>query len=225
VNAGIPVSYLRALKRRIRAYLALIRSRIAGRLGTWSRHWQEFRADMHSGMQTEDRFYLEQRIFPYFLARATVQDILFVGVAWYTHQYERTFADRRFWTMELDPDRRRFGARRHITDSVSRLDRYFEPGSLDLIIINGVVGFGLNDPDEFARTIEACHEALRPGGVLVLGWNDIPSLQPFAVPTHPALSQFEPLVFPPLGTCQFTTTTDNRHTYSFLQRPQVIPQA
>jgi SAM-dependent methyltransferase len=43
--------------------------------------------------------------------------------------------------------------------------------SFDCVILNGVFGFGVNDTDEMRTTVKAIHAVLRPGGLLVLGWN------------------------------------------------------
>ncbi|MFI5000571.1 MAG: methyltransferase, partial [Reyranellales bacterium] len=41
----------------------------------------------------------------------------------------------------------------------------------DCIVFNGVFGFGIDSPDDMRRAVKAMHDALRPGGLLIVGWN------------------------------------------------------
>lgn len=167
------------------------------------------------GLHTDDRRVLEGVVLPYFAARPDVARVLFVGCDWYTRGCERLFAGREYWTIDKDERQRIFGARRHVTDRLAELGRYFEGGSLDLMICNGVVGWGLDDREEAQRSFAACHTALRTGGVLVLGWNDVPRRLPFPVEATVEEAGFRAHVFPPLGSARHLTQSPNRHTYSF----------
>lgn len=71
--------------------------------------------------------------------------MLFVGCAWYAHRYERLLPGRDYWTIDPDPWKRRFGARRHVVAEFERLDAHVARGSFDLIVCNGVFGWGLDD--------------------------------------------------------------------------------
>ena len=55
----------------------------------------------------------------------------------------------------------------------------FAPGSIDVIVANGVYGFGIDDRAALGAAFAAARLVLRPGGTLVLGWNDVPALAPF----------------------------------------------
>ncbi|HEY6824557.1 MAG TPA: hypothetical protein VI195_08955, partial [Steroidobacteraceae bacterium] len=95
-------------------------------------------------MDTEDRRVLEQIIFPYLASLADVRRVLFVGCDWYTRHYEPVFFPARtFWTIDPAPRARRFAGRQHIVDALENLPRHFDPDYFDLIICNGVYGFGL----------------------------------------------------------------------------------
>ena len=61
------------------------------------------------------------------------------------------------------------GARRHIVDRLENVTRHFGEGALDLIVCNGVFGWGLDDPDGVDEAFRGCHRCLRAGGVFVLG--------------------------------------------------------
>ncbi|MEM7587959.1 MAG: class I SAM-dependent methyltransferase [Acidobacteriota bacterium] len=164
---------------------------------------------------TEDRLVLENAIFPYFLERDEFSNILFVGCHWYTRRYNKIFRDKTYWTLEIDPEKSQYGAKRHVVDSMENLRTHFDEGELDLILCNGVFGWGLNEPNAVEKAFQECFECLRDGGVLVIGWNDIPKRCPFPLEEIQALKQFHPFVFPPLSAAEYLTSGSGRHTYGF----------
>lgn len=173
---------------------------------------------LHTPLPTEDRRVFEQVVMPYFAVREEYGRVLFVGCDWYTRHYAGLFARREYWTLEMDLARARYGGPRHITDVLAGLRRHFDAGGLDLILCNGIVGWGLNELAEAETSFDACFEALRPGGVLVLGWNDVPHKTPFPLAECRALSRYEPFVFPPLGVAEYLVPGRQRHTFSFLRK-------
>ncbi len=169
-----------------------------------------------SYLRTEDRRVLEQVIFPYFLHADEYRNVLFVGVHWFTQGYNRTFESRKsFTTIDILPDLAPFGGKRHIVDGLQNIGAHFPPGALDLILCNGIFGWGLNERADVEQGFAACHRTLRTGGVLVVGWNDIPERRPFPIEECKSLSQFKPFVFPPLGASRYLTDTAYRHIFDF----------
>ncbi|MEM1211443.1 MAG: hypothetical protein AAGI68_04010 [Planctomycetota bacterium] len=167
-----------------------------------------------------DRRLHEQTLFPYLLDQPDLQRILFVGCHWYTWHYAGLFREREFWTLEIDPRRARYGSDRHITDSVANVTEHFEPGSLDAVLMLGVIGYGLDDVAVADRSIAGCFECLRPGGKLILAWDDTPEHLPFPIASLASLQQFEPWVFPPLGTAVYRTPAqDPPHDFGFYRKP------
>lgn len=164
--------------------------------------------------RTEDRRILETVIFPYFIDRPEFTRILFVGCDWYTKGYNRIFRDKDYATLEIDPAKSFFGSKKHITDGIENMTRYFKEGELDLIICNGVYGYGLNEKSHIETSFAGCFRCLRPGGIFLLGWNDT-EVRPFPLDELDSLKLFKPLVFPPLGQAEFPTGTFNNHTYNF----------
>jgi hypothetical protein len=165
---------------------------------------------------TQDRRVLEQRILPYFASDDRCRRILFVGCDWYTRHYGRRFAGREYWTIEMDPARAQYGeAGRHVVDALANLSAHFPAGHFDVIVCNGVLGWGLNDRDEAERSLAACRHALADGGVLVLGWNDIPEKRVLVPAQSESLSSLARWTFPLLGVSEYVTATRNRHTFSF----------
>ena len=168
-------------------------------------------------LRMDDRRVLEKIILPYFQRRDDTGRVLFVGCDWYTRHYESMFPACDYWTLERDPSRARFGARQHITADLAGLGEHFENASLDLIVCNGVIGWGLNEPLAIEAAMSACVGALAPGGALILGWNDIPEKMPVPLRDIKALGVLE--VFPPPFQDEIKTATYNHHTFKVLRRP------
>jgi SAM-dependent methyltransferase len=182
-----------------------------------------FGVDWFNG--SEDRRVLERIIIPYFLDESDFCNILFVGCHWYTKGYNRWFEQKKknYLTIEIDPSHRRYGAKQHIVDGLQNIAKHCKPGSLDLIICNGVFGWGLDDRRDIETAFEGCFDSLRDGGALVIGWDDVEQHRPFRLEECQSLRQFQPFVFPPLASANFVTDTSYRHTYSFFTKPKMTP--
>ena len=168
-----------------------------------------------------ERYILEQKIIPYFANRKEVVKVLFVGCGSYTKHYQRWFRNQEYRTIDINPLKRIYGAKNHITDSMSNLKHHFKPNDLDLIICNGVFGWGLNEKQDVEEAFAACFECLGDGGVLIIGWDDTPETKPFPLETCESLNQFQPYLFPPLNTSQYINSSDenNHHVYNFYFKP------
>ncbi|MGH7998602.1 MAG: methyltransferase domain-containing protein [Brasilonema sp.] len=173
--------------------------------------------DREMPLITHDRYILEQKIIPYFAERKEYTKILFVGCGSYTKHYEKWFQKKEYWTIDINPMKKIYGAKKHITGSMSDLSLYFQEKDLDLIICNGVFGWGLNDRKDVEQAFSGCYKCLRKGGVLVVGWDDVPDKKPFPLETCESLMQFQSYFFPPLSTLQYRLLTDEsqKHTYNF----------
>lgn len=164
-----------------------------------------------------DRYILEQKIIPYFVERKEFAKVLFVGCGSYTKHYEKWFEKKEYWTIDINPMKKIYGAKNHITGSMSDLKLYFKDNDLDLIICNGVFGWGLNDRKDVEEAFSGCYESLREGGVLVVGWDDVPEKKPFPLETCESLSRFQSYFFPPLSTSEYRNSTDqsDKHVFNF----------
>ena len=121
--------------------------------------------------QSPSRRFLEDEVLPWL--RDACPSILFVGAGSYTHHYEKIFrADvAQFTTIDSNPACAVWGGRQHIVAPIQDIGRYRPQGSLDCVVLNGVFGFGVDDPGAMRAVIEAVHRVLRPGGQMILGWN------------------------------------------------------
>jgi len=158
---------------------------------------------------------LETAILPYYAEQPEVGIILFIGCNWYTRGYRLLFRGREYWTLDIDPAMSRYGSELHIVDSVANIETHFHRNKFDLIICNGVFGWGLDEKSEVERAFRGCHDCLCPDGTFILGWNDLPERTPFPLEESESLKLFRRKSFPPLGVSRFSTFSENRHIYDF----------
>lgn len=177
--------------------------------------------DLH--LNSPDRYVLEDLIIPELVACKELDKILFVGCDWYTKPYVKYFRDKEYWTIEIDENKKKFGSKRHIVDGLQNLGNYIENDYFDLIVCNGVFGWGINNKEDTEVAIKQCYSCLRPEGMLVLGWNDVSTYRPyFAIGKCENLSKFQPYVFPPLSTAKYLTeNSPTQHTFNFYLKPSV----
>lgn len=171
-------------------------------------------------LKTPDRKVLESTILPWLASRPGTKRVLFVGCDWYTYGYYKWFKHATYWTLDYDPTKKLYGSTLHITDSMTGLSNHFGPGSLDLIICNGVFGWGLNTREDVEAAFAATATALRPGGLFLLGWNDVPEHRPMALSKLTSLKSLREQVIEPLGVTQMLTPSQNRHTFTLFVKPQ-----
>ena len=197
------------------------RSTVVRLFTEWSFLVRAMRYALHlpTPMYTEDRRVLEHAIFGYYTMRPEVRSILFVGCQWYTRHYERMFFPRHdFWTIEPAEASRKHGARQHVVAPLERLDAFFPERYFDLIICNGVFGYGLDSPEQCEAAFDHCYTRLAEGGQFVLGWDDVPERRPLPLESVRSLKRFRRVKFPPLGTERYLTDTSYRHLYEFYAR-------
>jgi SAM-dependent methyltransferase len=166
-----------------------------------------------------DRRVLDGIILQHYCRAAGFERLLFVGCKKYNAKNRALFAGRWYATIDPNPKMARFGGAPHLVGRVEELEAHLPRGSVDVVVMNGVIGFGVDDAPAIARAIAACSAVLRPGGELVLGVNE---LLDTGVDLG-ALDQFSPFVFPPLGAARFTVNTPFRertHTFAFYRRAQ-----
>ena len=181
--------------------------------------WTRRSLGLPSPPQTEDRRVLEQVILPEYASRLSISRILFVGCAAYTQPYGRFFRNREYWTIDPVERRRRYGSDRHIVDTLQNLGGHVAPEYFDLIVCNGVLGWGLNTPADADAALTACFTHLRPGGELLLGWNDIAPRNRVVPESIPAVRRFDVSEFGPSRVGRWSVEAPNRHVFDFYRKP------
>jgi len=168
-----------------------------------------------------DRRLLDEIILPHLAANDRFARVLFVGCDWYTEHVEDLFVSRgrTYATIEVDPRRARHGAGTHFVAPLGDLSRHAAPGAFDLIVCNGVIGWGLDEPREIERSLDACAVALAPAGVLLLGWDDVPEKLPMPIASIRALGSLRPAIPEGFDAAVIPTGTYTRHTFGFWEKP------
>jgi SAM-dependent methyltransferase len=123
--------------------------------------------------------------------------------------------DVEFWTIDLDPNMARYGTSLHICDDLANIGHHVEVATFDAIVCNGVLGWGLDDRESAERAFAACYEALRPGGLLVLGWDDLPRVESFRPESLCGLSRFKL----ERSISSSVVDRDREHPFDFYRRP------
>jgi hypothetical protein len=166
-------------------------------------------------ISSHDRLILEKIILPYLATIGSYRKILFVGCSAYTQWYQEFFNNKEYWTIDPIRAKKKYAADRHVIDSITNVQRYIDRDYFDVILMNGVIGFGLNQLSEIERAVEACYEVLVRQGVLLIGWNDTRRRTPVDLRSVRSLSKFREYYFEPLQACHFRADGASRHTYSF----------
>lgn len=164
----------------------------------------------------EDRNVLERIIFPNILAEYEPKTILDIGREDYQSFYNLFFEGRELWTLDFRDGGHEFGAEQHIKADVVTLKDHFKDNYFDLIIMNGVFGWGLDDPNNIETTFAAIHDILKSGGIFVFGYNDWPN-KPMEIAAIENLKKLKPLYFEPLKGESFKCI-NGEHTYRFYQK-------
>jgi hypothetical protein len=167
---------------------------------------------------SHDRSILEEVILPYFAKSTSIQRILFVGCSAYTQWYENIFHGKEYWTIDSKRIKRKYGSEHHIVDSVTNVGSYVAKQYFDVIIMNGVIGYGLNRVSDIERAVDACHAALASQGILLVGWNDTRQRTPIDIRALRAISALRAHYFEPLQACHYRTEGAQRHTFSFYRK-------
>jgi SAM-dependent methyltransferase len=122
--------------------------------------------------RSPDRLVLVDRYIPAFGSAGG--RILWVGCQAYTAGYPALLeaGGGEVWTLEFDPAAAVWGREgRHRTGDLKVADQLLADQTFDAILCNGVLGFGVNSPSDQQTALAAMAKILRPGGLLLLGWN------------------------------------------------------
>ncbi|MFY3138479.1 hypothetical protein ACOTFF_24425 [Achromobacter xylosoxidans] len=172
-------------------------------------------------LDTPSRRFLERRIFDYVNRLAdrqrTPQELLFLGVDKHNWHYPRLLRAN-FHTLDILPRNAVYGrAGMHWTGDALQMAAHYGVETFDVVIANGLLGFGIDGETGLRRLLAQCHAVLKPGGVLVLGYNDLPERTPFPVEVGPEFEEFVPAID---GVTASRHMVDDsfRHVYCFCRK-------
>ena len=176
-------------------------------------------------IRTADRAMLEDVLLPALAADPAVRRLLFVGCETYTRTYAALFgpAPGRFRTIDIDPAQAAHGTPDHIVAPIQAVASHVPPASLDAVVLNGVYGWGVDERPALAEALAAVATVLRPGGLLLLGWNDVAVLGPFDPEPVAIEAGFARDPANPLGAWRTATDTPTRHTFDVYVRAGAAP--
>jgi hypothetical protein len=116
------------------------------------------------------RNYFERFLIPR-LGASRVRDVLFVGVGPYTWHYSELFRKQgvNYITLDRRPEAITWGSPAgHITCDIQDVKNHIEDMPFDLIIIMGVIGYGVNDPETAKNMLSAATKLLKPRGRILV---------------------------------------------------------
>jgi len=117
-----------------------------------------------------DRRYMEEVLLPAF-ARMKPEHVLSVGTRNYCAHYGKYFAktECEYWTMDIEPELAEFGSPgRHVTGSVIDADQLFKPTYFDIVSLNGIFGWGVNEKSDQIKTLVNLRKIMRPAEFCLL---------------------------------------------------------
>jgi SAM-dependent methyltransferase len=168
--------------------------------------------------RSADRELLERQILPAFARDPAIARVLFCGCAPYTSSYAVLFAGAEYWTLDPDARNRRFGASHHLIGRLESLERH-NVTDFNLIICNGVLGWGLSTPPQAEAAFQACYAALTAGGYLLLGWNDVAPRNRVRPDNVAALMRFDHSAYGRFGP-RMNVAGWHRHVFDFYRKPE-----
>ncbi|MDP0491266.1 MAG: class I SAM-dependent methyltransferase [Verrucomicrobiota bacterium JB023] len=177
----------------------------------WRRHYDAEFASL------PDRQIYDEEILPYFSQLLGNEDrILDIGCEWYNLHHQRHFRAKDYHTLDILPDRAAFGGKKHVVGSALELDQHFPQGSMALVLLNGIFGWGVNGEEEQKQLVVQLAHVLREGGYLLVGWNDTEANRPERPPGELLVNAgFQPWVFPPRGAETLLANEATGHTFEF----------
>ena len=167
------------------------------------------------------RNYLEYQILPFFSSENSFQRILIVGIAEFTQHYPLLFKQKEFVrTIDSDLSVAKFSFPQvHIVDSIENIEQHIDQGSLDLVLMNGVYGWGLASEDALRKSLSNIHISMKHEGVLVFGWNEIDPYDPLKIRSRNYFDMFRPYLFKGESEIKIPISKNpKQHVFSFFKK-------
>lgn len=116
------------------------------------------------------RRYFEKTLIPK-LGASGINNVLFVGVGPYTWHYSKLFKAEgiSFITLDLRPEAAIWGSPEgHITCDIQDVSKHAGDMRFDLVILMGVIGYGVNDPETARNMLTAATSLLNSDGRILV---------------------------------------------------------
>ena len=155
------------------------------------------------------RQYLLQTLLPA-LAAAGCQRMLFVGAQAYNLPFYRRCADFHMdiWSIDFDPLSAKYGAPAgHFVGDIREVDKLVGPLRFDVIMFNGIFGFGVNKAEAALAALRSMAKTAEPEALFIVGWNpgltndqEMAAIRPHVMPA--SLADLPVIEFPRVGRLQ-----------------------
>lgn len=169
-------------------------------------------------MLTDDRLVLERIIFREIYTSGNYSNILFVGCSPFTRWYPTIFDTCPKITFStVDPDLQKLpdGSKTHHRvarfESLITLPETHE--FYDLVILNGVFGYGIDSLEDKLAALKTTHAILKPRGRVLIGYRDLEN-EPDLDLTLIDPDQFDRAAIPAFTCSRYLTKSENRHTFA-----------
>ncbi len=179
-------------------------------------HWVWKRTGINLFRLREDRRVLEKEIIPRLKKALTTlerQHVLSIGVDWHCLHYREFFPFPKYDFSTIDCDASK---KPTIVCRMQEMHKHFPFEYLNIVLCNGVVGWGINDQEEVLKAFWSLFQAMSKGGVVVVGV-DMLTTSGHLVANEIKEAGFEPYWLKDVGT-HFYTKTSYRHLYMFFQK-------
>ncbi|MBD0349716.1 MAG: hypothetical protein ICV65_01035 [Flavisolibacter sp.] len=165
-----------------------------------------------------DRKWIKTQLSPK-LEKINRGKILYVGCAPYSWDSLKSF-NREVDLFTVDNKMRNviWGGEKHIVADIQNIDKMVQPASFDMVLLNGIFGYGIDTEAAQTITYQALHSILKPDGLLLIGWNYDRSTDPLKNTTCRHLfttSNYEDLE-------SRTCFEDSTHVFDFLRAKPIV---
>ncbi|MGE8687977.1 MAG: hypothetical protein ACN6PJ_12635 [Achromobacter sp.] len=181
-------------------------------------------------LRAANRQFLEDSVFGYInnMAGAAPGAVktLFVGIDKHNWHYPRLL-NTEFHSLDIEAGKAVYGQPgRHWTGSATRMAGYYGGNAFDVVVANGLLGFGIDEAQGCRQLLENCEAVLKPAGVLVLGYNDRPDRVPYPV-LPMAVGLFDAFTPPIAGVAGPLHRADDafQHVFLFLKKRRPAARA
>lgn len=167
-----------------------------------------------------DRRFLSEYIVPAVISTMPKR-VLWVGVQPYTLRtlYQMENSGIEVSTIEPWDGMSQFGSsKHHMVSGIGDLGRHVRPATYDIIIINGVIGWGLDDERMIKDAVKVMHTHLKKDGVLVVGHNKLPNRGSCCGYFLPF---FSPYAFGGLPAIHEDPNSETKHVFEFFIKRNV----
>jgi SAM-dependent methyltransferase len=175
-------------------------------------------------LHAPSRQFLEKQVFGLLNSQSDSQasrvNCLFIGLDKHNWHYPGLL-DMNFHSIDIKPTNAVYGPPgRHMLGSALTLSQFYERDAFDIVIANGLIGFGVDEEGQFNQLMAQIHGVLADAGLLILGYNDRPDRLSFRVEGSEGYDLYEPFVPPIAGvsSAHHKIPDSFEHKYVFMRK-------